>query len=225
MLANPPWRQLRERAEKISGDQKHDHELGGGSHRAIVMRSSIQHSNALANGELSERCMDDFPLFGKVNRVKFDATGRLRGSSLSSLLPPYCSMEAPSATITPSTILVIEKPEMIRLLHAERALSDRSIKHVLSRKIRIEEDMVDQLFNSAEKRLARTLLLARYGKPDKPEKMVPGISQEMLAEMIGTTRSRVNCFMNKFRKLGFIEYGGRLRGLQINKSFLSVLQD
>jgi CRP-like cAMP-binding protein len=131
-----------------------------------------------------------------------------------------------AATITPSTILEIEKPEMIRLLHAERALSDQFINHVLSRKLRMEENMVDQLFNSAEKRLARTLLLlARCGKQDKPEKMVPGISQEMLAEMIGTTRSRVNCFMNKFRKLGFIAYGGRLRELQINRSFLSVLQD
>jgi hypothetical protein len=202
MLANPPWRQLLERAEKISGDQKHDHELGGGSHRAIVLRSSIQHSNALANGELRERRMDDSPLFGKVNRVKFDATGRLRGASLSSLLPPYCPMGAPSATITPSTILVIEKPEMIRLLHTERALSDRFIKHVFSRKTRIEKNMVDQHFNSAAKRLARTLLLARYGQQDKPEKMVPGTSQEMLAEMTGTTRSRVNCIVNKIQEAG-----------------------
>jgi|ERR1700693_640740 len=129
-----------------------------------------------------------------------------------------------AATITPSTILVIEKPEMIRLLHAEQALSDRFIKHVLSRSIRFEEDLVDQLFNSAEKRLARTLLLlARYGKQDRPEKMVPGISQEVLAEMIGTTRPRVNYFLNKFRKLGFIEYSGRSTGLQINKSLLSVV--
>ncbi len=131
-----------------------------------------------------------------------------------------------AATITPSTILEIEKQEMIRLLHAERALQDRFIKHVLSRNIRIEEDLIDQLFNSSEKRLARTLLLlALDGKQDKPEKMVLGVSQEMLAEMIGTTRSRVNCFMNKFRKLGFIEYGGRPPWLQINESFLSILRD
>jgi CRP/FNR family cyclic AMP-dependent transcriptional regulator len=129
-----------------------------------------------------------------------------------------------AATITRSTILVIEKPEMIRLLHAERALSERFIKHMLSRNTRAEEDLIDQLFNSSEKRLARTLLLlAHYDKQDKPEQMVPGTSQEMLAEMIGTTRSRVNFFMNKFRKRGFIEYGGKLRGLQINKSLLSVV--
>jgi CRP/FNR family cyclic AMP-dependent transcriptional regulator len=127
-------------------------------------------------------------------------------------------------TITRSTILVIEKPEMIRLLHAEPALSERFMKHVLSRNIRAEQDLIDQLFNSSEKRLARTLLLlARYGKQDKPEKMVTETSQEMLAEMIGTTRSRVNFFMNKFRRLGFIEYGGRLQGVQINKSLLNVV--
>jgi CRP-like cAMP-binding protein len=126
-----------------------------------------------------------------------------------------------AAAITPSTIMVIEKSEMIRLLHAEHALSDRFIAHMLSRNTRIEEDLVDQLFNSSEKRLARTLLLlARYGQQDKPEEIVPNISQQMLAEMIGTTRSRVNFFMNKFRKLGFIEYNG---DLHIHSSLLSVV--
>jgi CRP/FNR family transcriptional regulator, cyclic AMP receptor protein len=129
-----------------------------------------------------------------------------------------------AATITPSTILAIEKQEMIRLLHAERALSDQFIKHMLSRNIRVEEDLIDQLFNHCEKRLARTLLLlAGYGKQNKPEQTVPEISQETLAGIIGTTRSRVNFFMTKFRDLGFIEYGGRLRGLHINKSLLSVV--
>jgi CRP-like cAMP-binding protein len=129
-----------------------------------------------------------------------------------------------AATIIPSRILVIEKPKMIRLLEADRALSDQFIRHVLSRNIRAEQDLIDQLFNSSEKRLARALLLlARYGKQDKPEKMVPGLSQEMLAEMIGTTRSRISFFMNKFRKLGFIEYGSGLRGLQINRSLLNVV--
>jgi len=110
---------------------------------------------------------------------------------------------------------------MVRVLHEEHAFSDRFIAYMLGRNIRIEEDLVDQLFNSSEKRLARTLLLlARYGKQDKPEKIVPKISQEMLAEMIGTTRSRVNFFMNKFRKMGFIEYNG---GLHINTSLLSVV--
>jgi CRP-like cAMP-binding protein len=129
-----------------------------------------------------------------------------------------------AATITRSTILVIEKPEMTRLLHAEQALCERFIKHMLSRNIRVEEDLIDQLFNSTEKRLARTLLLlAHYGKQDNPEKIVPEISQEVLGEMIGTTRSRVSFFMNKFRDLGYIKYGGKLRGLQINKSLLSVV--
>ena len=127
-----------------------------------------------------------------------------------------------SATaITVTTTLLIEKKEMIRVLHSEHAFSDRFISYMLSRNIRVEEDLVDQLFNSSEKRLARTLLLlARYGKEDKPQKMVPKISQEMLAEMVGTTRSRVNFFMNKFRRLGFIRYNG---GLYIDTSLLSVV--
>ena len=126
-----------------------------------------------------------------------------------------------ATAVTPTTLLVIDKKEMIRVLHAEHAFSDRFIAYMLSRNIRIEEDLVDQLFNSSEKRLARALLLlARYGKEDKPEKIVPNISQEMLAEMVGTTRSRVNFFMNKFRKMGFIRYNG---GVHINSSLLSVV--
>ncbi len=127
-----------------------------------------------------------------------------------------------SATaITPTTVLAIEKKEMGRMLHREHAFSDRFIKHMLSRNIRVEEDLIDQLFNSTEKRLARTLLLlARYGKNDEPQKALASISQETLAEMIGTTRSRVNLFMNKFKKLGFIHTNG---GLHINSSLLSVV--
>ncbi len=126
-----------------------------------------------------------------------------------------------ATAITPTTVLVIEKNEMIRVLHSEHEFSDRFISYMLGRNIRVEEDLVDQLFNSSEKRLARTLLLlARYGKEDKPQKVLPSISQEMLAEMVGTTRSRVNFFMNKFRKLGFIKYNG---GLHINTSLLSVV--
>ncbi len=126
-----------------------------------------------------------------------------------------------ATAITPATVLVIEKREMIRKLHAEHAFSDRFVSHMLARNIRIEEDLVDQLFNSSEKRLARTLLLlARYGKEDQPQKVVAKISQETLAEMIGTTRSRVNFFMNKFRKMGFIKYNG---GLHIDPSLLSVV--
>ena len=129
-----------------------------------------------------------------------------------------------SATaITPSAILLVGKQAMVRLLHRQRAMSDRFIAHMLARNIRIEEDLIDQLFNSSEKRLARALLLlARYGKVDKPVRVVPKISQETLAEMIGTTRSRVNFFLNKFKKLGFIEYDGDIP-LKINSSLLSVV--
>jgi CRP/FNR family transcriptional regulator, cyclic AMP receptor protein len=126
-----------------------------------------------------------------------------------------------ATAITPCTVLVIEKGEMFKVLHEQHALSDRFIKFMLARNIRIEEDLVDQLFNSSEKRLARTLLLlARYGQEDQPHGILPKMSQETLAEMIGTTRPRVNFFMNKFRKLGFIKYNG---GLQINTSLLSVV--
>jgi CRP/FNR family transcriptional regulator, cyclic AMP receptor protein len=126
-----------------------------------------------------------------------------------------------ATAISPSTVLVIEKREMLKVLHEQHDLSDRFITFMLARNIRIEEDLIDQLFNSSEKRLARTLLLlARYGKEDKPHGVLPEVSQETLAEMIGTTRSRVNFFMNKFRKLGFIKYNG---GIEINTSLLSVV--
>ena len=129
-----------------------------------------------------------------------------------------------SATaMIPTTVRLIEKEQMIRLLHMQHEMSDRFIRHMLTRNMRIEEDLIDQLFNSSEKRLARALLLlARYGKKDKPVRIVPKISQETLAEMIGTTRSRVNFFLNKFKKLGFIEYDGDMP-LKINGSLLSVV--
>ena len=127
-----------------------------------------------------------------------------------------------SATaLTPTALLVIDQKEMIRLLHTEHAFSKRFVAHMLARNIRIEEDLVDQLFNSSERRLARTLLLlARYDQQGKAQQMLPKVSQQMLAEMIGTTRTRVNLFMNKFRKLGFISYNS---GLHINPSVLSVV--
>jgi CRP-like cAMP-binding protein len=128
---------------------------------------------------------------------------------------------ATATAAAPTTVLVIEKNEMIRVLHGEHEFSDRFIAYMLARNIRVEEDLVDQLFNSSEKRLARTLLLlARYGSVDKPQTLLPKISQELLAEMVGTTRSRVNVFMNKFRKLGFIEYNGKIK---VNTSLLSVV--
>jgi CRP/FNR family cyclic AMP-dependent transcriptional regulator len=127
-----------------------------------------------------------------------------------------------SATaLTGSSILLVDKDEMVRLLHKQHALSDRFIAHMLARNIRIEEDLIDQLFNSSEKRLARTLLLlARYGKHNKSVQAVPPVSQETLAEMIGTTRSRVNFFMKKFQRLGFIDYK---KGLKVNNSLLTII--
>jgi|SRR5688500_11430173 CRP-like cAMP-binding protein len=122
---------------------------------------------------------------------------------------------------TPTTVLIIEKSAMARLLRDEPTFSERFIAYMLARNIRIEADLVDHLFNSSEKRLARALLLlARYGDQTGPEQRIPPISQETLAEMVGTTRSRVNFFMNKFRDLGFIEYNGDLK---INTSLLSVV--
>ena len=126
-----------------------------------------------------------------------------------------------ATAMAPSTILAVEKADMVRQLHAQRAFAARFLTHMLTRNIRIEEDLIDQLFNSTEKRLARTLLLlARYGEPEASHRALPKVSQEVLAEMVGTTRSRVNFFMNKFRKLGFIDYNGALK---INNSLLSVV--
>jgi CRP/FNR family cyclic AMP-dependent transcriptional regulator len=128
---------------------------------------------------------------------------------------------ATATAVGPVTALVIDNKEMFRVLHAESTFSDSFISYMLHRNVRIEEDLIDQLFNSSEKRLARTLLLlARYGKEDSPQRVLPKIPQETLAEMIGTTRSRVNFFMNKFKRMGFIKYNG---GLQINASLLNVV--
>ena len=128
---------------------------------------------------------------------------------------------ATATAMTASKVLVVPKQQMIRLLHQQHALSDRFIAHMLARNNRLEEDLVDQLFNASEKRLARTLLLlARYGKQSGPRRVLPRISQEVLAEIVGTTRSRVNFFMNKFRKLGFIDYNGALK---VHDALLSVV--
>jgi CRP/FNR family cyclic AMP-dependent transcriptional regulator len=139
------------------------------------------------------------------------------------------SVRIGSATaITPSSVLVIQKKQMVRVLSEQHELSDRFILHMLARPVRIERDLIDQLFNSSEKRLARALLLlARYGKQDKPRRVVAKISQATLSDMIGTTRSRVNFFMTKFKRMGFIEYNSDLdAGIQVNSSLLSVvLQD
>ncbi|MEP7117674.1 MAG: Crp/Fnr family transcriptional regulator [Acidobacteriota bacterium] len=128
---------------------------------------------------------------------------------------------ATAKVVTTATAVCIPRADMLQTLHEQHEFSDRFIAHMLARNIRVEEDLVDQLFNSSEKRLARTLLLlSRYGKDDLTERTVPHLSQEALAGMVGTTRSRVNFFMNKFRKLGFIEYNGVLK---IHNSLLSVV--
>lgn len=151
-------------------------------------------------------------IVGMFGPGEFFGEGALAGQPLR-----MANAVATSAT----ALLVVEKERMLRLLHEQNALSDRFLAHVLARNIRVEADLVDQLFNSSEKRLARTLLLlARYGKPESPHKVLPKISQETLASMIGTTRSRVNFFMNKFKKLGYIDYNGALK---VNDSLLTVV--
>lgn len=127
---------------------------------------------------------------------------------------------ATASAMSASTVLVVEKPQMLEMLHTQPALAERFLAHMLARNIRVEEDLVDQLFNPSEKRLARVLLLlARYGKENQ-QLLLPKLSQETLAEMVGTTRSRVNFFMNKFRNLGFIEYNGDIK---VNSSLLTVI--
>jgi CRP/FNR family transcriptional regulator, cyclic AMP receptor protein len=126
-----------------------------------------------------------------------------------------------ATAITACTALKIGRSEMVRVMHEEHSLSELFMKFLLERSMRIQADLVDQLFNSSEKRLARVLLLlAEFDRPDEPEQLIPKISQETLAELIGTTRSRVSFFMNRFRKLGLIEYNGRIR---VHKSLLNVI--
>ncbi len=128
---------------------------------------------------------------------------------------------ATATAVTACTALKIARDEMVRVMHEEHDFSDLFLKFLLAHSMRIQADLVDQLFNSSEKRLARILLLmAEFGQPGEPERLIPNISQETLAEMIGTTRSRVNFFMNRFRKLGFVDYDGRIR---VHKSLLSVV--
>ena len=128
---------------------------------------------------------------------------------------------ATAVALTACTALKIQRAEMLRVMHEEHAFSDMFLSFLVSRSMRIQADLVDQLFNSSEKRLARILLLmAEFGQPGEPERLIPKISQETLADMIGTTRSRVSFFMNRFRKLGFIEYNGRIH---VNKSLLNVI--
>ena|ERR1017187_7784792 len=156
---------------------------------------------------------------GKEATITLVAPGEFVGEGALAAVPGQRLSTA--TAITPCTALKIGRDEMIRMMHAEHELTDVFLKFLLARSMRIQADLVDQLFNSSEKRLARILLLmAEFGEPGQPQQYIPKISQETLAEMIGTTRSRVSFFMNRFRKLGFIEYNGRI---QVHKSLLNVI--
>jgi len=166
-------------------------------------------------------------------RIRLSVIARTGKEATIALLGPgeFCGEEcialshpvrvASAGAIMPCVLLKIDRREMMRVLHKEHALADLFVSHLLARNARVQEDLVDQLFNSSEKRLARILLLlAQFGKEQAPEKVIPRISQEVLAEMVGTTRARVNFFMNRFRKLGFIEYNGEI---EVHPSLLSVV--
>jgi CRP/FNR family transcriptional regulator, cyclic AMP receptor protein len=171
-------------------------------------------------------------MFIRKGRVKRTVVSHLGQEAVVGILGPgdffgeWCLSEQPVCIATATameatTILLISKEEILRAFHAQHALSDGFIAYLLARTARIEEDLIDQLFNSTEKRLARALLrLARYGHSENHETRIPKISQQMLAEMIGTTRPRVNYFMNKFRRLGFIDYNGELK---VRRSLLNVI--
>lgn len=156
---------------------------------------------------------------GKEATVALLGAGNFLGEECIAGIQPQ--RMATAVAITPATVLRIERQEMVRVLHEEQLFSEVFVAYLLSRNARIQEDLVDHLFNSSEKRLARALLLlAQFGKEGTPDTVIPKISQETLAEMIGTTRSRVSFFMNRFRKLGFIEYNGKL---SVHSSLLNVI--
>jgi CRP/FNR family cyclic AMP-dependent transcriptional regulator len=156
---------------------------------------------------------------GKEATIALLSAGDFVGEECIAAIQPL--RMATATTLTPVTVLRIERKEMVRVLGRELAFSETFVAYLLARNVHIQEDLIDQLFNSSEKRLARALLiLARFGKDVTPEMVIPKISQETLAEMIGTTRSRVSFFMNRFRELGFIEYNG---GLSVHSSLLNVV--
>lgn len=156
---------------------------------------------------------------GKEATISLLGSGNFLGEECIAAIQPQ--RMATATALTPACVLRIERKEMVRVLHEEQSFSEVFVSYLLSRNSRIQEDLVDQLFNSSEKRLARALLLlAQFGKEGTPETVIPKISQETLAEMVGTTRSRVSFFMNRFRKLGFIEYNGTL---SVHSSLLNVI--
>ncbi len=156
---------------------------------------------------------------GKEATIALLGAGNFVGEECIAAIQPQ--RMATATAITPAVLLRIERKEMARVLHEEKLFSEVFVSYLLARNTRMQEDLVDQLFNSSEKRLARALLLlAQFGKEGAPETVIPKMSQETLAEMIGTTRSRVSFFMNRFRKLGFIEYNGKL---SVHSSLLNVI--
>jgi CRP/FNR family transcriptional regulator, cyclic AMP receptor protein len=156
---------------------------------------------------------------GKEATIALLGIGSFLGEECIATVQPH--RLATAVAIMPVTLLRIERKEMMRVLHEEKQMSEVFVAYLLARNVRIQEDLVDQLFDSSEKRLARALLLlAQFGKDGTPETVIPKISQEILAEMVGTTRSRVSFFMNRFRKLGFIEYNGKL---SVHSSLLNVV--
>jgi len=156
---------------------------------------------------------------GKEATIALLGAGNFLGEECIAAIQPQ--RMATATAITPVVLLRIERKEMVRVLHEEKLLSEIFVAYLLSRNARMQEDLVDQLFNSSEKRLARALLLlAQFGKDGTPETVIPKVSQETLAEMVGTTRSRVSFFMNRFRKLGFIEYNGHL---SVHSSLLNII--
>jgi CRP/FNR family transcriptional regulator, cyclic AMP receptor protein len=196
--------------------------LGGAGHVSRYRRGQVIYSQGDVAGDVRYIQKGGVKLsvlsrLGKEAVVAMLGPGDFFGEGALAGQPVRIGM---ATAVMPSSVLIMEKNIVIRLLHEEADFSDRFISYMLARNVRIEADLVDQLFNSSEKRLARTLLLlARYGEAD-PARTLPKISQETLAEMIGATRSRVNFFMNKFRKLGLIEYNG---GLKINSALLSIV--
>jgi len=194
-----------------------------------VARSIVEYRPAEVIFRQGDPC--DSVLYVKKGGVKISVLAKTGKQAVVAMLGPgdFLGQEGlagqpvrmgSASAITSTTILIVEQPEMLRLLHEEHAMADRLMSYLLARTIRVEEELVDRLFNSTERRLARKLLLlARYGRPDGPVRAVPQFSQETLAEMVGTTRSRVNFFIKKFERLGFIT---RKNGLRVNNSLLTV---
>jgi CRP/FNR family transcriptional regulator, cyclic AMP receptor protein len=194
--------------------------------RSIVHLGNKQ--RAFAQGDNAESLF-----YIQSGRIRLSVLAKTGKEATIALLGPgdFCGEEciaagntvrvATASAISPCLLLKIDRKEMVRVLHQEHSISDIFVSHLLARNARVQEDLVDQLFNSSEKRLARILLLlAQFGKERVPETVIPKISQEVLAEMVGTTRARVNFFMNRFRKLGFIEYNG---AIEVHPSLLSVV--